>query len=174
MADLHALAVERIRSAYPDAIEALVDFRGERTLVVRPERIVDVCRLLRDDPALLFNFLADISAVDYWPEELRFAVNYHVLSLPYNQRIRLKVFVNREEPVVPSVVSVYPSANWYERECYDMFGIRFEGHPDLRRILMPADWEGHPLRRDYPLGYEPVQFTHNWREVEARKPKPVR
>lgn len=174
MANLHELAVEKIRAAYPDAIEAIVDFRGERTLIIRPERIVDVCRLLRDDPDLLFNFLADISAVDYWPEEMRFAVNYHVLSLPHNQRIRLKMFVSREDPAVPSVVSVYPAANWYERECYDMFGIRFEGHPDLRRILMPADWEGHPLRRDYPLGYEPVQFTHNWREIEERKPRPVR
>lgn len=174
MTNLHELAADKVRAAYPDAIEAIVDFRGERTLVIRPERIVEVCRLLRDDQDLLFNFLADLSAVDYWPEEMRFAVNYHVLSLPHNQRIRLKVFVNREDPVVPSVVGVYPAANWYERECYDMFGIRFEGHPDLRRILMPADWEGHPLRRDYPLGYEPVQFTHNWREIEERKPKPVR
>jgi NADH-quinone oxidoreductase subunit C len=174
MTPLHDLAVEKVRGVYPDAIEDIVDFRDERTLVVKREQLVDVCRLLRDDRDLLFNFMADITATDYWPEELRFGVIYHLLSLPNNTRIRVKVYVTREDAVLPSVTDVYISANWYERECYDMFGIRFEGHPDLRRILMPADWEGHPLRRDYPLGYEEVQFSHNWREIQERKPKPVR
>lgn len=174
MADLHELTVEKIRNAYPDAIEDIVDFRGERTIVVKPERIVEVCRLLQEDEDLGYNYMADISAVDYWPDEMHFAVNYHLLSLPHNQRIRLKVYVDRENPALPTVTSVYPPANWYERECYDMFGIRFEGHPDLRRILMPADWEGHPLRRDYPLGYEEVQFSHNWHEIQKRKPRPTR
>jgi NADH-quinone oxidoreductase subunit C len=174
MANLHEVAVEKIRAVYPDAIDEVIDFRGERTLVIKPQHIVAVCLLLRDDADLLFNFMADVSATDHWPEDMRFAVNYHLLSLPYNQRIRLKVYVSREEPVLPSITGVYVVANWYERETYDMFGIRFEGHPDLRRILMPNDWQGFPQRRDYPLGYEDVQFSHNWREIQERKPKPVR
>jgi NADH-quinone oxidoreductase subunit C len=100
---------------------------------------------------LQFDFLSDISAVDRFPIEPRFEVNYHLLSIPLHQRVRLRVWVSGEDTVVSTVIPVWPTANWHEREIFDLFGIRFEGHPDLHRILMPDDWEGHPLRKDYPV-----------------------
>ncbi len=170
--DLSTLTVDKIKAAFPDALEGVKDFRGERTLRIRRERIVDVCRLLRDDADLHYNMLSDLSGTDYWPEEPRFCINYPLLSMSANYRLRLSVYVTGDDPVVPSVVAVWPAANWMEREAYDLFGVTFSGHPDLRRILMPLDWEGHPLRKDYPLGYEDVQFTHNVDEIQAEKPRP--
>lgn len=170
--DLSQLTVDKIKSAFPDAIVSVKDFRGERTLRITRERIVDVCRLLRDDADLAYNYLSDLSGTDYWPEEPRFCVNYHLLSLSANYRARLSVYLHGEDPVVPSVTGVWPAANWMEREVFDLFGVTFTGHPDLRRVLMPADWAGHPLRRDYPLGYEDVQFTHNVEQIQAGKPRP--
>ena len=144
-------------------------FRDETTLFVRPENIVEVCRTLRDD--FDFNMLASQTAVDYWPQEdPRFNVVYQMHSLPHNIYLCLRVPVPGQNPTVPSIVGIFPNANWHERELWDMFGIRFEGHPDLRRILMPYEWEGHPLRKDYPLGYEEVQFTFNYDEIDLRKP----
>jgi len=162
--------IERVHARFGEAVQEVIEFRGETTLVVRREALVEICRFLRDDPACRFNFLSDLCAVDYWPERPRFAVNYHLYSLPHNLRLRVKVFLEEEDPVVPTVTGIWPTANWHEREVYDLFGIRFEGHPDLRRILLPEDWEGHPLRRDHPLVVEPVQFSFNWREIDARKP----
>jgi NADH-quinone oxidoreductase subunit C len=171
--DLHELTVTKIQAVFPDAVESVKDFRGERTIRIRRERIVEVCRLLRDDPGLRYNYLSDLSATDYYPDEPRFCVNYHLLSMPHNNaRVRLAVYVNGEDAVVPSVTGVWPAANWLEREAYDMFGVTFTGHPDLRRILMPQEWSGYPQRRDYPLGYEDVQFTHNVDEIQATKPRP--
>jgi NADH-quinone oxidoreductase subunit C len=162
---------------------------GETTLVVDPARIVEACTYARN--VLGFNFLSDLSGVDYlgWGDRgvsgyigtpvgrdvnkpmtqglqrlprakpRRFAVSYHLLALgPSPVRVRLQVFVDDGE-AVPSVVSVWPTADWHEREVFDMYGIRFDGHPNLERILMPEDWEGHPLRKDYPLGGEPVRFS---------------
>jgi NADH-quinone oxidoreductase subunit C len=147
------------------------DFRDEVWLIVPPGQIVEACRALRDE--LGFERLSALSAVDYWPEQdPRFHVVYHVHSLQHNLRLGLRVPVPAEAPSVPTIEGIYPSANWQEREVWDMFGIHFEGHSDLRRILMPADWEGHPLRKDYPLGYEEVQFTFNVEEVNKRKPRP--
>lgn len=144
-------------------------FRDETTLMVSPENIVEVCRTLRDE--FEFNMLASQTAVDYWPqEEPRFNVVYQMHSLSQNVYLCLRVRVPGKNPTVPSIVEVFPNANWHEREIWDMFGIRFEGHPDLRRILMPYEWEGHPLRKDYPLGYEEVQFTFNFDEIDLRKP----
>lgn len=143
-----------VRERFPEALLEVVEFRGETTLVLTPEAIATVCRALRDARSLRFNFLADVTAVD-WPErEPRFDVVYHLLSLETRAVVRLKVRVgeqDEDEPNVPTVTEVWPTANWYEREIYDLFGIAFTGHPDLRRILMPTDWEGHPLRKDYPL-----------------------
>jgi NADH-quinone oxidoreductase subunit C len=122
---------------------------------------------------LLYNFLSDISSVDYYPDYNRpgrFGVCYHLYSMIYNRRIRLKVFVQEDEPVVPTLTVLWPAANWLEREIYDMMGIEFEGHPDLRRLLMPEDWNGHPARRDYPLGYETVMFSFNFDEINKHKP----
>ena len=117
--------------------------------------------------------LAALSAVDYWPEEApRFHVVYQYLSLAKNIRLEIRVPLASEEIKIDSLSSIYPVANWFERELWDMFGIHVNNHPDLRRILMPADWEGHPLRKDYPLDYEEVQFTFNFEEIESRKPRP--
>ena len=147
------------------------DFRNEVWLIVPPGQIVEVCRTLRDEFG--FERLSALTAVDYWPEQdPRFHVIYHLHSIKGKTRLGLRVPVPGLEPSVPTLEGIYPGANWHEREVWDMFGIRFEGHSDMRRILMPADWEGHPLRKDYPLGYEEVQFTFNVAEVDKRKPRP--
>jgi NADH-quinone oxidoreductase subunit C len=147
------------------------EFRRQVKLIVPPEQIVAACRVLRDEHG--FEMLTGQSAVDYWPQrEPRFHVIYEFKALKHKLRIELRVPLNGDEPVMDSVQAVYPNANWHERELWDMFGIRFNNHPDLRRILMPEDWVGHPLRKDYPLGYEEVQFTFNFEEIELRKPRP--
>lgn len=145
------------------------EFRGEVSLVVAPEKILEAVRILRDE--FRFNMFIAETAVDYWPEEEpRFHVIYQIYSVPDNVMIRLRVPLNGNAPTLTSIESIYPNANWYEREIFDMFGVRFEGHSDLRRIIMPADWQGHPLRKDYPLGYEEVRFSFNYEEVDRRKP----
>lgn len=145
------------------------EFRDEISLIVAPEQIVEVCQTLRDE--FEFNLLSEETAVDYWPQQTpRFHVVYRLRSLKKNLIIGLRVPLNGNAPLMPSIVKVFSNANWFERELWDMFGIRFEGHPDLRRVVMPYDWEGHPLRKDYPLGYEEVQFTFNFDEINVRKP----
>jgi NADH-quinone oxidoreductase subunit C len=139
-------------------IEKVVVDRGELTLYVRPERIAEVCQVMRDDPALRFELCSSVSGVDYLGEERRLHVAYHLTSMTYRRRVRLEVAVSAEDPRVPSVTAVYPTADWQERETYDMFGIVFDGHPNLTRILMPDDWEGHPQRKDYPLGGVSVEY----------------
>jgi NADH-quinone oxidoreductase subunit C len=171
MADLKT-AVETIQAEFGDAIEEVIEFRDEVTLVVTPEKLTEVMTFCRDTTGLKFNFLSDVCGVDYYPEEPRFAVNYHLYSMLNTMSLRLKVFASEEDPVVPTVTDVFPGANFQEREVYDMFGITIEGHPDPRRILMPHDWTGHPLRKDYPLGYEEVQFTFNYDRIQAKKPQP--
>jgi NADH-quinone oxidoreductase subunit C len=149
--------------------------RGETTLVLRPEAIARVGLALRDAPALRYNYLADVTAVD-WPErEPRYDVVYHLLSLETNAVIRLKVRVGDEatpHPTVPSVTAVWPAANWFEREAFDLFGIVFEGHPQLERILMPDDWVGHPLRKDYPLTGIRLPEPHWGGQVPFDQPLP--
>lgn len=165
--------VQAVKSAMPDAVQDVREFRGETTIVVAPEQIIDVARYLRDTAGLVYNFLSDISSVDYYPDydrPERFGVCYHLLSMLYNRRLRLKVYLPEEEPAVATMITLWPGANWLEREIYDMMGIVFHGHPDLRRLLMPDDWDGHPLRRDYPLGYEQVQFSFNVEEILKHKP----
>jgi NADH-quinone oxidoreductase subunit C len=145
------------------------EFRDEYSAVISPENIIAAARALRDEFA--FNLLTEETAVDYWPrQEPRFHVVYRFRSLEHNLIIGVRVPLNGNAPSMPSIVDVYVNANWFERELWDMFGIRFEGHPDLRRLIMPYDWEGHPQRKDYPLGYEEVQFTFNFDEIDLRKP----
>lgn len=145
------------------------EFRGETNLTVSGEQLVEVCQVLRDD--FDFKFLEVLTAVDYWPEQdPRFHVVYILYSIEKSLRIGLRVSVPGIEPSLPTLVELFSNANWRERELWDMFGIRFEGHPDPRRILMPHDWQGHPLRKDYPLGYEEVQFSFNAEEVDRDKP----
>jgi NADH-quinone oxidoreductase subunit C len=147
------------------------EFKGDISLLVKPEKIEDVCRVLRDE--LGFERLSGITGVDYWPEQTpRMHVVYQLHSIQHNRRLELRVPVDGNKPSVPTIEGVYPSANWHEREVWDMFGVRFEGHSDLRRILMPADWEGHPLQKNYPLGYEEVQFSFNAEEISLKKPSP--
>ncbi|HEX6796625.1 MAG TPA: NADH-quinone oxidoreductase subunit C [Ktedonobacterales bacterium] len=150
--------VELVRERFGEAVLDVSEHRGEVTILVAPERIVEICEALRDAPELRYNFLADITAVD-WPErEPRYDVVYHLLSLETRAVIRLKARLGlpadedpADQPELPSVVSVWPAADFFEREIFDLFGIRFAGHPNLTRILMPSDWVGHPLRKDYPI-----------------------
>jgi NADH-quinone oxidoreductase subunit C len=173
----------RLRERFPDLVfrrqsgEAVRD----HTIVLPAERLVEVALFLRDDPELEFTLLSWISGVDWLPREPRFEVVYGLLSIAHNARVTLKVEVHEENPRVPSVVSVWPTADWNERETYDFYGIEFTGHPNLRRILLPEDWIGWPLRKDSPLGYEEVAFTHNTPartvpapELKKLKPKKVR
>ena len=147
-------AIARLQAWNPSAVEGVKFDRDEMSIYVERSLIREACALLRDDPACPFNFLADLTCVDWYPSEPRFEVIYHLLSIPQKERVRLKVRLNGDAPVVESVTSVWPGANFFEREVYDLFGIRFIGHPYLRRIQMPENWEGHPLRKDYPVeGY---------------------
>ena len=149
-----SLVPEKIREFNPEALEDIQGFRGELTLVTRRDHLIRVCEFLRDTPELSFKFLADLTAVDRFPNEPRFEVVYHLLSLDTAERLRLKVRIGGDNPSVPSAVPVWPGANAFEREAFDLFGIHFEGHPYLRRIVMPEEWEGYPLRKDYPTeGY---------------------
>lgn len=144
--------VETVRGKFSQAIVEITDFRGEQTIVLKPESLVAICTYLQK--RLQYTFLSTITAVD-WPERVpRYDVVYQLLSIPNVSELRLKVRVGalgEEHPSLPTVTSVWPGANWYEREIYDLFGLVFDGHPDLRRILMPMDWTTHPLRKDYPL-----------------------
>lgn len=168
--------VEALKTQFGEDVLYSKVFRGDTTIAVKPAKIVDVMMHLRNTPALVYNFLSDISAVDYYPhvpsEERpdRFGVSYHIYSMLYNRRLRIKVFAEDENPVVPTIISVYPAANWLEREIADMMGVTFEGHPDQRRLLMPDDWQGHPHRRDYPQGKEMIQFSFNVEEIMKHKP----
>ena len=166
------IEVSRIREAFPDAILDVDTFRGDTRILVKRELIVDICRMLRDDPYLDYNFFSECLGVDYLDTKPnhRFEVVYNLYSLPYersgvtygkNHRIFIKIGIPEEDPTAPSVVSIYPGASFPEREIFDMFGVKFEGHPDLRRILMSEDWIGHPQRKDYPLGGERVRFPDN-------------
>jgi NADH-quinone oxidoreductase subunit C len=156
---LAAASVTLLRERFPEDILQVGEHRGEVTVMVRSAAILAVAHALRDHPELRYDFLADLTAVD-WPErDPRFEVVYHLLSLPTRAVLRLKVGVGGLESdddaasglEVPSVTGVWPTANFYEREIFDLFGIRFSGHPNMTRILMPSDWVGHPLRKDYPL-----------------------
>jgi NADH-quinone oxidoreductase subunit C len=143
--------VQRLRAWDPDAVTQVIEFRGELTLVVAGANLRRITEYLRDEPGLEFNFLSDISVVDRLPAVPRFEMNYHLLSIPNRKTLRLRVWVPGPDPVVDSMTPIYPTANWHEREVFDLFGVRFEGHPELRRILLPDDWEGYPLRKDYPV-----------------------
>jgi NADH-quinone oxidoreductase subunit C len=140
-------------------VEKVVVDRGEITFYIRRKLLFDVVKLLRDDPGLRFEFCSGVSGVHYpgEPDRELHAV-YHLLSMTHNRRIRLEVAAPDADPHIPSVVSVYPTADWHERETYDFFGIIFDGHPALTRIEMPDDWPGHPQRKDYPLGGIPVEY----------------
>ncbi len=154
------VVVEHLRAWNPKAVAEVIQFRGETTVVVPRELLRGAAERCRQDAALQFNLLSDATCVDRFPIEPRFELNYHLVSIPRRDRIRLRVRLPGNDPVVDSLIPVWPGANWLEREVFDLFGIRFTGHTDLRRILLPEDWEGHPLRRDYPVeGFRDVPST---------------
>lgn len=144
---------EKIKENFKDNILDTHQYRGDHVVIAKKEIIFDLLKFLKTDPELDFNVLMDLTAVDYlWMErEIRFDVVYHLYSLGKNHRLRVKVGVDEKAAAVQSVVSLWPAANWFEREVWDMFGIRFEGHPDLKRILLHDQFVGHPLRKDYPI-----------------------
>jgi NADH-quinone oxidoreductase subunit C len=147
-------AIAKLLSWNAAAVEGAKYDRDETSVYIEASALHDACVLLRDDPGCPFNYLADVTCVDWFPSQPRFEVVYHLLSISKKERLRLKVRLNGDGPAVESVTSVWPAANYFEREVFDLFGIRFTGHPYLRRLLMPEDWEGHPLRKDYPVeGY---------------------
>jgi NADH-quinone oxidoreductase subunit C len=141
----------KLKIKYGKAVLESIEFRGELTIVVPKEHIEEICRFLKEDEELEFDMLADLCGIDMYKPQKRFGVIYNLFSLKNNHRIRLKTFTEEEHPVVPTVSGVWRTANWHERETYDMFGILFDGHPDLRRIYMPDEFEYHPLRKDFPL-----------------------
>ncbi|HEV3208174.1 MAG TPA: NADH-quinone oxidoreductase subunit C [Terriglobales bacterium] len=147
-------AIAKLLAWNSAAVEGAKFDREEVTVTLERSAIRDACVLLRDDPGCPFNYLADLTCVDRFPSEPRIEVVYHLLSIPNKERVRLKVRLDGGSPSLDSVTPVWPAANYFEREVFDLFGVRFAGHPYLRRLLMPEDWEGHPLRKDYPVeGY---------------------
>ena len=153
------VAVEKLKERFPNEIVRVEESAGQTAVVVRRDKIVDILRFLHQgDVELSFDHLADLTAVDWLGKKKpRFEVVYNLYSIRNKQYLRIKAQVPEEDPRLSSVTCIWKTANWFEREVYDMFGIVFEGHPDLRRLIMPEDWEGYPLRKDYPLFLEPEQ-----------------
>jgi NADH-quinone oxidoreductase subunit C len=146
-----------------------IEYVEETSVILPVEKIAEAAKAIHDEFG--FDLLSSITAVDYWPQENpRFHLVYRFTSIPNRMVLDVRVPISGISPSAPTVENIYRNANWHERETYDMFGIKFEGHSDLRRILMPHDWEGHPLRKDYPLGYEEPQYSFNYEEIDVRKP----
>jgi NADH-quinone oxidoreductase subunit C len=155
---LHAY-VDKLKEHDESWVASVAEGHGEVTVTVSAASIVDVCGFLKESHG--FDMLADLCGADRGPEEEpRFEINYHLFSTIHHSRLRLKVFLSEDEPNVPTVTGLWKTANWHERETYDLMGVIFDGHPDLRRILLPSDFDGHALRKDYPLrGYEPYSLN---------------
>ncbi len=164
------LVVDRINELLPGVLEEVLDHRGERTLIAAQEDVQKICQLLKADEVLGYSLISDICADDLLPDFPRFAVNYHLYSIAHNHALRLRVFVEDPDNGPPTVGDVWAIGAWLEMEVWDLMGVRFAGNNSLRRLFLPEDWQGHPLRKDYPLGYEEVQFSFNWEEIDARKP----
>ncbi len=175
LSKLAAKTVEVVRERFGEVVLEVVEHRGETTILLPPEKLPAVARYLRDHPTLRYDSMADLTAVDWLERVPRYDVVYHLLSVQTRAVIRLKTRVGQpgeELPAVPSVTGIWPSANWFEREVYDLFGINFTGHPDLRRILMPEDWTSHPLRKDYPLTGIELPEPHWGGQVALNRPLP--
>ncbi|TAN43748.1 MAG: NADH-quinone oxidoreductase subunit C [Nitrospirae bacterium] len=143
---------ERIKESFPAEVREVTDFAGQTSVIVGKDSIKAILRFLHDTPELYFDYLADLCGVDYLgKKEPRFEVVYNLYSIRHRHFIRIRAKVPADDCGIESAVDIWAGANWHERECFDLFGITFKGHPDMRRILMPEDWEGHPLRKDYPL-----------------------
>ncbi len=156
-----------LKERFSEDVKEIREFRNQVSVIVKRDNILKIIRFLKEEPEIQMDFLKDLTAVDYLGKKVpRFEVVYHLYSIKFRHMIRIKAEVPEEDPVIDTVVPIYRGADWHERECYDMFGITFRGHPDLRRILLPEDWEGHPLRKDYPLeGYKGERDWRGFREV---------
>jgi NADH-quinone oxidoreductase subunit C len=155
--------VATLQAAVPDAqVEPAASIDLQTTIYAARDRVPALARVLRDDPAFAFSVLVELTAVDFWPREPRYEVVYLLLSIAHRLRLRMKVRLAAADPHVASVTGIWPAANWLEREVWDMFGIAFDGHPDPRRLLMPEDWQGYPLRKDYPVQ---IRMTPNASEA---------
>ncbi|GAB4436683.1 MAG: NADH-quinone oxidoreductase subunit C [Chloroflexi bacterium OHK40] len=168
MDNAHLLAT--LRERLGTGIIAVGEHRGDLSLTLAPGAYYAAAQYLRDDPDLAYHFLENLCGVDYLGREPRFEVVAHLVSLRHGHRVCLKVGAPEASPRVPSLTPLFPTANYQERETYDLLGIAFDGHPSLTRILMPEDWVGHPQRKDHPLGEEEVAFTFNQDSIYARKP----
>jgi NADH-quinone oxidoreductase subunit C len=166
------IAVRRLNERFPGAVKEVVNFKDDSTVAVEPDRLLEVARFLKEDPELGYAYFVYNTAVDWPARQPRFDVIWEVRNLERGTRLRLKTGAAMPEARVPSLTPVWWAANWYERETYDLMGIRFEGHPDLRRILMPQTWEGHPLRKDYVSFGEPVIFSDQ--KLEGLEPDAIR
>lgn len=162
--------LKAIRERFPQAVLGSSESRGDLSIVVRREDLVTIARFLRDDPGLRYTFLENLCGVDYLGRTPRFEVVAHLVSMEHLHRLCLKAGAPEDDPRVPSLTPVFPTANYQERETWDLLGISFEGHPSLTRILMPDDWVGHPQRKDHPLGDEEVAFSFNQERIYAQKP----
>jgi NADH-quinone oxidoreductase subunit C len=158
---LELIANEIRAKVSPDAVLATSYYREQACLEVAPEQLVPVLEFLKTDEHQGYTFLASVHGCDYLPEAPRLGVHYELLNMKKVERLRVKIRLDIDSPTVRTAVDLFPTADFQEREIYDMFGVVFDGHPDMRRILMPEDYEGFPQRRDFPLGGEPVMFTHN-------------
>lgn len=158
---------ELIKDRYPTEVKDIKEYRDQISVIVNKGRIKEMLRFLHDSPELYFDHLVDLCGVDYLGrKEPRFEVVYHLLSIRHRHRIRIRAEVSEDDCTIDSVVDIWKGANWHERECYDLFGVTFKGHPDLRRVLLPEDWEGHPLRKDYPVKSDlGDQEWHGYKEV---------
>jgi NADH-quinone oxidoreductase subunit C len=161
---------EKVKERFPEEVVEVTDFRDQVSVIVKRGKILGICKYLHDDPSLFLDHLQDLCGVDYHgKKDPRFEVVYNLYSIKYHHKIRIRAQVPDNDPTIQTVTSIWAGANWHERECYDMFGIIFKGHPDHRRILLPEDWEGHPLRKDYPLkGPELDKDWHGFVEVINR------
>ncbi|GAB4534673.1 MAG: NADH-quinone oxidoreductase subunit C [Thermodesulfovibrionia bacterium] len=161
---------DRLKERFAQEVLDVTEFRGQVSVTIKRERVREICRYLHDESGIEMDYLSDLCGVDYLGKRrVRFEVVYNLYSLKHRHRIRLKALVPEDDPSIDTVTDIWRGANWHERETYDMFGIVFNGHPDLRRILLPEDWEGFPLRKDYPVtgpdgwewkGYEEVKGLH--------------
>lgn len=166
----NATVQARVEERFGSAVLEAKEYRGDLALRLEPQTLPQVAQFLRDDPELQYIFLASVTGVDYLGREPRFEVVYHLRSFVHAHLLVLKVGVPEENPHLPSIVPLWPTATFQEREVFDMFGVIFDGHPDLQRILMPEDWDGYPQRKTEPLVYEEVAFTFNRDDVDAQKP----
>jgi NADH-quinone oxidoreductase subunit C len=169
-----SITQDKLQKLYSDRIIEMYVFRGDLNVVVRPNDILEICRFLKTDPDLKYNFLSCITAADYLGlREKRFDVVYMLFSIPNHYRVIIKTRIDETEEI-PTLTSLWSTANWQEREIFDMFGLRFAGHPNLKRILMDDDWVGYPQRKDFPVTYEVPNFNFNKDEVDLRREAPWR